>query len=336
MSAAEWAGAYVSGHAVRGRAAADAALWPAELAYRGVSAARRAAYRRGLLRAHEPPIPVVSIGNLVLGGAGKTPVAAYIVRLLGELGARPALVHGDYARDEPDLHRRWNPDAPVIGDPSRIAAVRRAAQAGADVAVLDDGFQHLALARSLDVVLVPAERWQDAPRLLPRGPWREPPAALSRADFVALTHRGADERALAAARSGVARVIGAPPGGDIVIEPASWSPLGAPDQTTADGPAGPAVAVCAIAHPEGFRSSATAAGCVVAELLGYRDHHEFTERDLDDIVAAASGRPVVTTEKDEGKLARLGQRVPVWVLRERVRVRRGSAALEDLLRRVVG
>lgn len=341
MSAADWGRAYLAGEGVRARAFADAVLAPAEAAYRAWMGLRRRAYEAGVASARTPALPVLSVGNLVVGGAGKTPVAAFLATRLADRGARPAIVHGGYAPDEPLLHRAWNPGIPVFIGRDRHDAVRRAAAAGADIAVLDDGFQHLRLRRDLDLVLVPVERWRARPRLLPRGPWREPPAALRRAGLVGLTHRGADPGRVADVRAAVAALTAAPVA-ELVLETVGWRrlaprrPEGAAVGAAGEaGPAEPALGVCALADPEGFRRSAERAGASIASLLTYGDHHAYDASDLDRILRGAAGRPIVTTEKDAVKLGPLAGRAPVWVLAERVRPAAGADEVDRALGRLI-
>lgn len=336
--AAKWARSYVAGAPVRGRAMADAALAPAEWLYRLAVAARRAAHARGLLRQARAPLPVLSVGNLLVGGAGKTPVSAFLARRLAALGAHPAVVHGGYAADEPALHRSWNPDIPVVVGRSRVRAAREAAAAGADVAVLDDAFQHLALARSADLVLVPVERWTAAPRMLPRGPWREAPASLRFADLVGLTHRGAPAERVAEVRSEVL-AAGAREVAEFVLEAVGWHRVepvvrgaGGEADAAPPSPPGAGLGVCGVADPEGFRRSAARAGARLTALLIYPDHHDYDAGDLRRIAREAERGPVLTTAKDAVKLRSLAERAPVWELREEVRVASGADALESMLK----
>lgn len=171
-------------------------LMPAEGLWRLVTRLRNRRYERtgGV---DVEGVDVLSVGNLAVGGTGKTPVAAWFVDVLVELGRRPALLLRGYGADEVQLHRSWSSDVPVLTGADRVQSARRARAAGADSAVLDDGFQHRRLARSLDVVLLAAEDPLPAP-VLPRGPYREPPTALRRADVVIVTRRSDDP---AAARS---------------------------------------------------------------------------------------------------------------------------------------
>src|SRR5688572_14246190 len=143
-------------------------LAPFEQLYGGVIKLRNAAYDRGMFPVERVAVPVLSVGNIVAGGAGKTPVVRWLVEQLLARGRRPAILHGGYGMDEPKLHQQWHPEVTVIAERDRVAAARLAVDGGADVIVMDDGFQHRRLARDLDIVLVTAD--SDNWNLLPRGP----------------------------------------------------------------------------------------------------------------------------------------------------------------------
>src|SRR5690606_37512688 len=185
----EWVPRWWRGEAGWVGRGASAALWPAEQLFRGIVAARNRAFDSGLLRSERAPIPVISVGNLGVGGAGKTPFAAWVAGRLHEYGRRPAIVLRGYGADEILVHRELNPDVPVHAARARIEGVREAAARGSDVVILDDGFQHRAIQRDLDVVLLTADGWTGEVRLLPRGPWREDLGALRRADLVVVTRK---------------------------------------------------------------------------------------------------------------------------------------------------
>lgn len=336
-----------------------AALLPFEAAYRVASTAYHASYSRGLRRQHRLGVPVVSVGNIAVGGTGKTPVTRWVVEELRRRGARPAVLHGGYAADEPALHRLWYPDVPVVVDRDRIAGGARAIEAGADVVVLDDGFQHRRLARDLDVVLVAAEDWTPRPKLLPRGPWREGPAALRRADIVVVTRRTAPRESAAEIADTIGRWAPGVAIAQVHLYPAGWRPardLGQPDaggsrgatapdlpgmaaasgsdrpeaaaSAAAGAPAGEVVAVAGIARPQEFVANAVAAGANVADVVIFRDHHAYDARDARRILEGAAGRPVVTTAKDAVKLAPLAPELDLWILDQGVAVEGGEAAIE--------
>ncbi len=245
-----------------------------------------------------PGLTVVSVGNLAMGGTGKTPVASWIARWYLEAGNRPALIVSGYGRDEKLLHERWTPQVPVFVGRGRIDAARRAKAAGTDVAIVDDGFQHRRLARDLDIVLLAAE---DAFAGLapPRGPYREGPGALRRADAVLITRRTAstDE-----ARDLAARVEAAHPGvvkGGVCLTGGRWVDL---DGGTHSGALGDVLAVAAVGRPESFIHAVRHLVVGSAELVAFADHHEYTRRDLERLRGRAGERPIVVTEKDAVKL----------------------------------
>ncbi len=173
--------------------------------YRAVIARRNAAFDAGRnvhrVRAAAGPIPVISIGNLSVGGTGKTPMVMHVLRLLLENGHRPCVAMRGYSRskdgasDETDAYRRAFTDLPIVAQPDRIAGLHaqleRVPPSGRpDRIVLDDGFQHRQIARDLDVVLIDATPGRSVfdDRLLPAGWLREPVGSLARASSVVLTH----------------------------------------------------------------------------------------------------------------------------------------------------
>lgn len=308
----------------------DALLAPAEIVFRAGAAARNAAYDRGLLPVERAAAPVISVGNLGVGGTGKTPFAAWLAARLKSLGRTPAILHGAYGEDEPELHRRWAPDVPVVAARDRAAGAARAIAGGADALVLDDAFQHRRLHRDLDIVLVSVERWRPKPRLLPRGPWREAPAALRRADLIVCTRKTAPaERSATIADS--LRQIGGPPVLRAHLRPGEWRRAG----LTAGPPPVPAVLVSALAEPRIFLESARAAGAAVGEALVYPDHHAYTRADAERIRDRADGRPIVTTEKDWTKLDRWLAADQVWLLTQDVVPEGDWTPLDDALERIL-
>ncbi len=306
---------------------ASFALVPLEVVYRGVTAARNMLYDRKILPVTSSEIEVVSVGNLTVGGTGKTPVAAWLAHRFTEAGRHAVIVHGGYAVDEPELHRRWHPEIPVIVGRDRVAAVRAALEGGADVAVLDDGFQHRRLARDTDIVLVSAETGLSRVRLLPRGPWREPVSSLRRADVVVVTRKVAPAEAARAVAAEAATLVGPGRVATIFLEPAGWRRNG----EAATLPEGRVLAVAALAAPERFADQAIAAGARVGGTLWFRDHHDYDVEDAQRILAAAHGGPVVTTAKDEVKLGTLLPPERLWVLEQRVVVESGAAVLDGLV-----
>lgn len=304
-----------------------AGLVPLERLFGLVVWIRNILYNKRMVPITSSNIEVVSVGNLSVGGTGKTPFTAWLAGRFETAGRKPAIVHGGYAEDEPELHRRWQPDVPVVVGRDRAAAVREAAKLGADLAILDDGFQHRRLARDADIVLVAAEAGLKRIRLLPRGPWRERASALGRATLVVVTRKTATrERAAEVAREAEA-LTGAGKVAIVALEPGSWRHRG----EAASLPEGRVLAVAALAEPEQFAETAMAAGARVSGTLWFRDHHDYTVEDAQRILGAAHGGPVVTTAKDAVKLETLLPESRLWILEQRVVVESGEDVLNGLV-----
>jgi tetraacyldisaccharide 4'-kinase len=277
---------------------------------------RNRAFDTGLLRARSAPVPVISVGNLSVGGTGKTPITRWVVERLLARGRRPVVVSRGYGADELALHRRWHPEVRVIANPDRVVAAREAARTGGDVVVLDDGFQHRALARDADLLLLGAGD-PFPPRLLPRGPYREPLSAIGRASLVLVTGRGqepADDPEDVAAE--VRRMPRHPPVGTVRLVPVGWRTLaGEPGSPPASDEA--LLIVASVADPasvlrlvDDARAGERVDGAPsrpesplgATELVAFPDHHDYGASDVERILNAAKGRRIVTTEKDAVKL----------------------------------
>jgi tetraacyldisaccharide 4'-kinase len=331
----------------------SALLLPAGALFAGAVRLRNAAYDHGWRASARGAIPVVSIGNLSVGGTGKTPVSAWVAGTLRAMGERPAIVSRGYGRDELALHAAWNPGIPVHREPDRLAGIARAAALGATVALLDDGFQHRRAERDLDIVLLAVEQ-PLPPRLLPRGPYRESLSSLRRADLLVLTRKNAsseDARRLEEA------MRQRHPELDIVrvhLRPSRWEKLGggavdAPGAGAVDGREG-ILAVSSIASPDTFHAlvrDAIGREAIAREMPGqvspgtleacaFPDHHEYTRVDAERIARTARGRTVVTTEKDAVKLVEFSDLLPdVRVLGLDVVVESGETRLRGALRAAV-
>lgn len=310
--------------------ALDISLAPAEAAYRLGTALRNRAYDRGLLASEQIDLPVISVGNIAVGGAGKTPFTSWLARRLKGRGETPAIVHGGYAADEPELHRTWTPDIAVVVDRERVRAVQRARTAGATVVVMDDAFQHRRVHRDLDIVLVPVERWSDGPRLLPRGAWREPPSALQRAGLIVCVRKtpvDQESARLAAALHAASQR----PVMRVHLRASAWQQYDAP----AAPPAGSCLLAAGLADPELFAANARFAGASVDTELTFPDHCAYDDADVARIRDAAAGRPVVTSSKDWVKLRGRLDASRTWVLTQELIIDEGEAVLDAALDRVL-
>ncbi|MGD8439493.1 MAG: tetraacyldisaccharide 4'-kinase [Holophagae bacterium] len=309
-------------------------LTPLEPLYRGVVAARGHAYRRGWLRAARLSVPVVSVGNLTFGGTGKTPTVIALVRDLVRRGRHPSILTRGYGRtashpvvvvgpepgvtaalagDEPLEMASRLPGVPVVVDADRARGGVEAVRRGADVLVLDDGFQHLGLDRDLDLVLIDAGDPWGGGRLPPRGRLREPVSGLARADAVLVTKLPVDAGpVLAAVRAVVDEVApGTPVLAARLAPTAVRRPEGRTGPEVLDG--AKVVALAGIGRPEGFAELLRAAGAVLCATRWFDDHHRYKPDEVDEVLGAAAAvdAVVVTTAKDAVKLP--GD-APVWVV----------------------
>lgn len=287
--------------------------------YLAVQKLREKAYEWGLVSGAAAPVPVLSVGNLLLGGSGKTPFAIYLAELLRSKGMKPAVVSRGYrgtnrekylvvgkgdstppvadsaqAGDEPFLIASRLPEIPVIVGRKRIHPVTAAHEFfGCDVVVLDDGFQHLELKRTVDIVLLRGTEDE----MFPVGSLREPFSALKRAHIVVL----AGPELLIPL--GALRYVLGKPMFRCRLRPVGLRKEGESDTRTPDAFKGSRVVLLsAIAHPERFTVTAEKLGWKVVEHATFRDHHRFSDDELRDALQRAGGIPVVVTEKDWVKL----------------------------------
>ena len=315
---------------------ARAALTPFEWLY-GAASAVHGAWRGS--RAERPTLPTVSVGNITVGGTGKTPVAAWFAAQLRVRGMAPAVLLRGYGDDEARVHARLNPDVPVFANADRRASAALAATGGARSLVLDDAFQHRQMPRHADIVLVSADVWHEPPRLLPAGPFRESPTALRRADLIIVTRKAASAERAAAVAAQLARIAAHVPVAvmhlalDGIV---SWT-RGA-DAAPLEALRGQRVlAVCGIGAPDAFFSQLRGAGAVV-DGAAFGDHHAYDAQDVRTLAArAATADRVVCTLKDAVKLGPLWPAVSseLWYLSQSIVVETGSGNVEALLDRLV-
>ncbi|MGH7468142.1 MAG: tetraacyldisaccharide 4'-kinase [Longimicrobiales bacterium] len=293
---------------------------------------RRALYERGWRQPQRVKIPVISVGNLTVGGTGKTPLTRWLVEGLLARHQRPAVLHGGYADDEPALHRIWHPDVKVYVGRERSASAHIAVAQGATVLVLDDGRQHLRLARDLDIVLVAAETWTQPRRLLPAGAWREPLGTLRSAGLIVVTRKAASAEQAQAVLHELTAYTEQNVAVIAWLALSGWTQLG-----TLEARPVPAEAfvVCGIAEPGALVEQLEVAGTRVSGLLAFADHHEFSRNDLERAQRQAAGRTIVITEKDAVKIARLDPTFRALVAKQQVVIERGQHELWAAVERVL-
>ena len=278
-------------------------LLPLAGLHRAVMVARATAYRRGWLRTRTLPLPTVAVGNLAVGGAGKTPVAAWIASYFAHLGRRPGILLRGYGGDEHRVHERLVPGVIVVPNPDRAAGAEAARAAGAQVLVLDDAYQRLDVARDLNIALLNTENARAVPWPLPAGPWREGWGALERADLIVVTRRRAPAYEARRLAQQLAARWTATPIAVVHLALHGFEGMRTRRQAKAADLAGKRVIVAAgIADPASLAVQVRASGAIV-QLLAYQDHHPFPPTDVADLAQAARGADyVVVTEKDAVKL----------------------------------
>ncbi|MDY7115773.1 tetraacyldisaccharide 4'-kinase [Halomonas sp. SSL-5] len=277
-------------------------LRPLEALYRWAVARRAAAYASGRRQAWSAPVPVIVVGNLTLGGTGKSPLVAWLVERLAAQGWRPGILsrgYGGKGADHPLLVEPATPAAacgdeprmladqtgvPVVVDPDRPRGARRLLEVGCDILVSDDGLQHLALARDLELVVVDGARGFGNGRCLPAGPLRESLSRLDSVDAILVNGEPQGPLPLAARR--------------MALAPSAWRRLGDGRRYPIAPPpfSGPVHAVAGIGRPQRFFETLEALGIeVIAHPFG--DHHAFRADEL----RFADHRPLVMTAKDAVK-----------------------------------
>jgi tetraacyldisaccharide 4'-kinase len=320
-----------------GARAMRAALAPASLVFGAIVRARNALYDRGLIPARAPRIPAVSVGNLTVGGTGKTPVSSWLATQLEGRGAHPAIVLRGYGDDEPLVHARLTPELPVVVNADRLEAIVRAADAGADVAVLDDGFQHRRVTRVADVVLVSADAPDTPVRMLPAGPYREGLSALRRASLIIVTRKAASP---AQARAVAANVAGATP--DVPVSIVHLALDAVHFERRAPAPLASiamrrVLAIAGVGNAAAFGDQLRQAGAIV-RMRAFADHHPFSEADAKALARDLGADEIaLCTLKDAVKLLPLWPReaAAIGYVSQAVIVEENGGAIDALLDLVV-
>ncbi|MEP6472816.1 MAG: tetraacyldisaccharide 4'-kinase [Gemmatimonadota bacterium] len=278
-------------------------LLPLAAVYRLAMAFRSWSYAAGWSVTHDLPLPAVSVGNLTVGGSGKTPIATWIAQHYARAGLVPGiLLRGYRGGDEARVHQRLVPSARVVADPDRVAGAERALAQGAQVLVLDDAYQRIDVRRDLNLLVISAESARAVGWPLPAGPWREPMAAIDRADLIVVTRK----RATAEAAQELARDLATRTRGAVAVAHlglARYEGLVSGRVTESSALLGKrVVAASAIGDPEAFVAQTKMTGAAV-QVATWKDHHEFRDEDVAWLAGAArKADHVVLTEKDAVKL----------------------------------
>lgn len=274
-------------------------LAPFALLFALISGGRRYGYRRGWFKRYRASLPVIVVGNLSVGGNGKTPVVVWLVEQLQARGFRPGVVSRGYGGKAPHYPYRLNSTSttteagdepvliarrcgcPVVVAPKRSDAVRLLEQSGeVDIIITDDGLQHYALARDLELVVVDGMRRFGNGCLLPMGPLREPLTRLKRVDAILCNG-------------------GSPARGEYPMRLVADAPRRVRDDSLASEPLPREIdALAGIGHPPRFFGTLTSLGYELVQSVGYADHQAFDSAEL---LARFGERPLLMTEKDAVK-----------------------------------
>jgi tetraacyldisaccharide 4'-kinase len=304
-------------------------LPPLSALYGAVTKTRLSLYRRGTFHTTRLERPVISIGNMTAGGTGKTPLVEWVARTIAAKGKKVCILTRGYGREQPQqqvivsdgqtllataaesgdepylLATNLLGCAAVICNADRISAGRDAIEVfGSDCFVLDDGFQHLRLARDLNIVTIDATNPWGGGQLLPYGRLREPISGLSRADCVVITRsdqvHNTDEL-----KNQIRDLIRGRP-----LFQSTMRPTRTPITT------GPVAAFCALGNPQSFFAQLKKTGYELVLEKAFTDHHSYTQNDINELTTAAiraGAQTLITTAKDAVKLRSLSFSLPYQV-----------------------
>lgn len=337
-------------------------LWPFLFflsgVYLGILWFVKSLYRLGFLKAYKPSVKVISVGNITLGGSGKTPLVEYCADTVLAQGHRVAIVMRGYRRPENDkgiglkgyydfgdegsmLKKNFKGKVLVEISRDRCRLVRRLEQNhSCDTVVLDDGFQHWALARDLDIVALDASNPFGNTRVLPLGHLREGLSSLKRADFFCLTHCDEVAEAELTKLESLLRRLNPDAGQARSIHaPQYLYNLRTDERISLDILKGaPAGLLCGIANPSSFQKSVERLGAVVQIKSFFEDHHEYRQdeiRHCQEACLRAHVGKLITTEKDAQRLGEFVKsnklQVELIVLKISLKVIKGEEALRERL-----
>jgi len=302
---------------------------------------RNRRYDRSQAEIHRVEVPVISVGNLTMGGTGKTPLVQWIAQRQQEQGIRVAIVSRGYGaaagglNDEALELQLALPDVPHQQDRDRVAAAQAVIkQHQAESIVLDDGFQHRRLDRDLDIVLLDATEPFGFEHVFPRGTLREPLAGLARAEVVVLSRADMlDESARAEIRDRVAQLAPNAIWCEVVHGPSEMTNTLGETQPISALTGKRVAAFSAIGNPAGFRHTLFTLDCEPIAWREFPDHHRYTAADIASLADwATSADLALCTRKDLVKLdnTSLGQ-VPLWAVGVELRFLSGQEKLESTL-----
>ncbi len=322
-------------------------LLPAEFIYALAMRLRNFAYDLKWFKMQSLEVPVISVGNMTLGGTGKTPLVAWLARFFRGHNIRVTIISRGYGatessrNDEARTLERLLPDVPHLQNPHRLAAAELAIrELATQLIILDDAFQHRRIARDLDIVLIDSLSPFGFGHVFPRGLLREPMVGIRRAKVVILSRADlVDHLTRRRLRDHVLRIHPQIQWAEVRHAPTCLVAANG-EQTALETVRGQRVAAfCGIGNPEGFRQTLLRLNYDVADFRIFPDHHPYSREDLKDLtewLATVKAKAAICTEKDLVKidLDRLGQ-VPLWAVRVEIEFLSGQDVLEAQLRPIV-
>ena len=308
-------------------------LWPLSLVYGWAVRTKRELYESGRLKAKRLNGAVVSVGNISTGGTGKTPMVMWLAERFLEEGKSVAILTRGYkgsngTSDEVEVMKRRLGERVRFGvGADRYAEGRKLESEGkVEIFLLDDGFQHLKLARDVDIVLVDASRDWTTEKLLPAGFLREPLSTVERADVVVATRVPDVHRDVEIGGRKAFPVM-------TIASEARLINAGETSEISDLRGRGPLLAFCGIGNPAGFFRDLDVARVRIAGTKAFADHHKYSSAEIEALEKEAKrvgANGFITTEKDEANLAGLPFRMPVWVAVTRLAIGDAGAMMERI------
>ena len=321
-----------------------AGLRVGEFFYRWAMTRRNRRYDLGRAEIHRVDVPVVCVGNLTLGGTGKTPMVEWLAKHFRQRDVRVSIVSRGYGAEQGERNDEALelelalPDVPHLQNPNRVEAAELAVEElETQLILLDDGFQHRRLARDLDIVLLDATEPFGFEHVFPRGTLREPLTGLARAQAVVLSRADMiDESHREKIRQRAAQLAPQAVWCEVVHRPAALLDANGEERPLAVSPDQQIAAFCGIGNPAGFRHTLESLGCNLAQWKAFPDHHNFTREDVQSLVEWSTGADqVLCTRKDLVKLGvtKLGA-VPLFAVSVKLDFLVGKEEFVSLLEKI--
>jgi tetraacyldisaccharide 4'-kinase len=283
-------------------------------------------YRNNILKTHSLPVPCISVGNITLGGTGKTPFTQWLAYLIKKKIAILKRSYGDEDRIYEDEGLR------IFTGRNRVTLAKKAVDEGFEVILLDDGFQYLNLKRNLDIVLINGLNPFGNGFLFPAGTLREPLSALTRGDIFCITRIDQCQN-IEVIYNVIHRFAPQKPIIEAVHKPES---LFSKENREVDMQflrGREVLALCAIGSPISFELTLESLGAKVERVIRFLDHHSYTHRDIKTIERLSEKLPVITTEKDWAKIRKFKLNFPVYILKIHIEIKKGEEVLRNEIQR---